>query len=245
MEAIRTVLVFAWLAFWAAVATLLLAVPVIAAGLLGRTGNLAFSITKIWAYIMLAVSFVRPEIKNREKIQPGASYIIISNHQSLYDIIALVTTLGIQYRWFIKKEVLKIPFFGYGLYASRNIFIDRSHRDKAIESINKGFDRLPKGVSVMVFAEGTRSPDGQIHEFKKGGFIPAVERKMPILPVTVNGSRRVLPKGSLAMRPGKIQVVIGDPIDTSAYTHADVQALIDKTRQAVIDNFDHDYTGQS
>ena len=192
---------------------------------------------------MLAVSFVRTEIKNKEKIQPGTSYIIISNHQSLYDILALVTVLGIQYRWFIKKEVLKIPLFGYGLYASRNIFIDRSNTARAIESINRGFRRLPKGVSVMVFAEGTRSPDGKIHEFKKGGFIPAVERRIPILPVTVNGSRRILPKGSLVLKPGKIQVVIGDPIDTVAYTHEGVQELIDKTRQAVIANFNPEYRG--
>ena len=115
----------AWLALWAAMATIILGIPVMVAGLLSRTGNLAFSISKIWAYTMLAVSFVRTEIKNKAKIIKETSYIIISNHQSLYDIIALVTTLGIQYRWFIKKEVLKIPIFGYALYASRNIFIDR------------------------------------------------------------------------------------------------------------------------
>ena len=197
----------AWIVLWAIMVTIILAVPIIAAGLLSHTGNLAFSLSKLWAYTILAVSFVRPEIKNRDKIQPGTSYIIISNHQSLYDIIALVTTLGIQYRWFIKKEVLKIPLFGYGLYASRNIFIDRSNTARAIESINKGIDRLPRGVSIMVFAEGTRSTDGQIHEFKKGGFIPAVTRKIPILPVTVNGSRRVLPKGSVMVKPGKIQEI--------------------------------------
>ena len=234
-----------WLALWAAIATLILAVPIIAAGLLSRTGNLAFSLSKIWAYIMLAVSFVRTEIKNRNRIQPKTSYILISNHQSLYDILALVTTLGIQYRWFIKKEVLKIPLFGYGLYASRNIFIDRSNTARAIESINKGIERLPKGVSLMVFAEGTRSPDGRIHEFKKGGFVTAVRRKIPILPVTVNGSRRILPKGSLAFKPGKIQVVIGDPIDTGGYTTESVDELIDRTRQAIIANFDPGYTGRS
>lgn len=228
----------AWIFLWAALATIILAVPIIAAGLCGRTGNLAFSLSKLWAYTMLAVSFVRTEIKGREKIHPETSYIIISNHQSLYDIIALVTTLGIQYRWFIKKEVLKIPLFGYGLYASRNIFIDRSNTAKAIESINRGMDRLPKGVSIMVFAEGTRSPDGLIHEFKKGGFIAAVTRQLPILPVTVNGSRSVLPKGSLMVKPGKIQVVIGDPIDAAGYSTADVQKLIDRTRQSVIANFD-------
>jgi len=230
-----------WLGLWASIATIILGIPVMLAGLLSRTGNLAFSISKIWAYTMLAVSFVRTEIKNKEKIQQGTSYIIISNHQSLYDIIALVTALGIQYRWFIKKEILKIPIFGYALYASRNIFIDRVNTASAIESINKGIDRLPKGVSVMVFAEGTRSPDGQIHEFKKGGFVTAVRRKIPILPVTVNGSRRVLSKGSLVVKPGKIQVVIGDPIDTSGYTADTVQELIDKTRQAVMANFNPEY----
>ena len=243
MKTAYHVLCVVWLAFWASVATLVLAVPIITAGLCSRTGNLAFSISKIWAYAMLAVSFVRTEIRNKEKIQKGTSYIIISNHQSLYDIIALVTTLGVQYRWFIKKEVLKVPLFGYGLYASRNIFIDRSNTARAIESINRGFDRLPKGASVMVFAEGTRSPDGKIHAFKKGGFIPAIERKIPILPVTVNGSRRVMAKDSLIMKPGKIQVVIGDPIDTSRYTHADVQNLIDRTRQAIVANFDPAYLG--
>ncbi|MEE9912155.1 MAG: 1-acyl-sn-glycerol-3-phosphate acyltransferase [Deltaproteobacteria bacterium] len=234
----------AWIILWAVIATIVLAVPIIVAGLLSRTGNLAFSLSKLWAYTMLAVSFVRTEIINRDKIQQGTSYIIISNHQSLYDIIALVTTLGIQYRWFIKKEVIRIPLFGYGLYASRNIFIDRSNTAKAIESINKGIDRLPRGASIMVFAEGTRSPDGQIHEFKKGGFVTAVRRKIPILPVTVNGSRRILPKKSLAVTPGKIQVVIGDPIDAGGYTADSVQALIDRTREAVMANFDPEYTGK-
>jgi len=240
---VKTIFV-AWIILWAIMATIILAVPIIAAGLLSRTGNLAFSLSKLWAYTMLAISFVSTEIKNRDKIQPGTSYIIISNHQSLYDIIALVTTLGIQYRWFIKKEVLKIPLFGYGLYASRNIFIDRSNTVRAIESINKGIDRLPRGVSIMVFAEGTRSPDGQIHEFKKGGFIPAVTRNIPILPVTVNGSRCVLPKGSVMVKPGKIQVIIGDPIDTSGYATDNVQVLMDKTRQAVLANFVSGYAGK-
>jgi 1-acyl-sn-glycerol-3-phosphate acyltransferase len=233
-----------WLFLWASIATIILVIPVVMAGLLSRTGNLAFSLSKIWAYIMLAVSFVRTEIENKAKILKGTSYIIISNHQSLYDILALVTTLGIQFRWFIKKEVLKVPLFGYALYASRNIFIDRSNTARAIESINKGIERLPKEVGVMVFAEGTRSPDGQIQEFKKGGFMVAIMRKIPILPVTVNGSRRVLPKGSLVVKPGKIQVVIGDPIDTSGYTTDTVQELIDKTRQAIMANFDPEHAGR-
>jgi 1-acyl-sn-glycerol-3-phosphate acyltransferase len=241
MKTLYKIICISWLGLWAALATMILAVPIIAAGLLSRTGNLAFTLSKLWAYTILAVSLVRTEIKNKEKIQKGTSYIIISNHQSLYDIISLVTTLGIQYRWFIKREVLKVPLFGHGLYASRNIFIDRRNTERAIESINRGIKRLPQGASIMVFAEGTRSPDGQIHEFKKGGFMVAIAHKMPILPVTVNGSRRVMPKGNLVFKPGKIQVVVGEPIDTSGYTAYMVDELISKTRQAVMANFDPEY----
>lgn len=239
MKSLFKIIRIAWLGLWAASATIIVFFPITVAGLLSRTGNLAFSISRLWAYFLLGVSFVRTEIKNKEKIQKGTSYIIISNHQSLFDILALVTVLGVQFRWFIKTEVLKIPLFGYALYASRNIFIDRANTVKAIESINKGMERLPKGASVLVFAEGTRSPDGQIHEFKKGGFVTAIRWKLPILPVTINGSRRVLPKGSLAAKPGKMQVVIGDPIDTSAYSTDTAQDLIARTRQAVIANFDY------
>jgi 1-acyl-sn-glycerol-3-phosphate acyltransferase len=241
MKSLCKVICVSWLGLWAAMATIILGIHVMITGLLSRTGNLAFSISRLWAYTMLAVSFVGTELKNKEKILKGTSYIIISNHQSLYDILALVTTLSIQFRWFIKKEILKIPIFGYALYASRNIFVDRSNTRKSIESINKGVDRLPREAGVMVFAEGTRSADGQIHEFKKGGFITAVTRKIPILPVTVNGSRRVMPKGSLVVKPGKIQVVIGDPIDTSNYTTDTIQELIEKTRQTIIANFNSEY----
>jgi 1-acyl-sn-glycerol-3-phosphate acyltransferase len=245
MNALFKTIRVAWLFLWALMATLILCIPVIIAALLSRTGNLAFSLSKIWAYIMLAVSFVRTEIKNKEKILKGQSYVIISNHQSQYDILALVTTLGIQFRWFAKKEVLKIPIFGYALYASRNIFLDRSNTARAIESINKGMERLPHDASVMVFAEGTRSADGRIQEFKKGGFMAAIIRRIPILPVTVNGSRRILPKGDLVVKPGKIQIVIGDSIDTAGYTTDTVQELIDKTRRVIMANFDPGYRGSA
>jgi 1-acyl-sn-glycerol-3-phosphate acyltransferase len=244
MKSLFNAIRVAWLCLWLAIVTITLGIPVMLAGMLSRTGNLAFSISKIWAYVVLAVSFVSAEIKNKEKLLSRTSYIIISNHQSHFDILALVTTLGIQFRWIIKKEILKVPIFGYALYTSRNIFIDRSNTTRAIESINKGVNRLPKDAGVMVFAEGTRSSDGQIHEFKKGGFMIAIARKIPVLPVTVNGSRRVLPKGSLVVKPGKIQVVIGDPIDTSGYTADNVQELIDKTRLEIMANFDPGYTGE-
>jgi 1-acyl-sn-glycerol-3-phosphate acyltransferase len=230
-----------WISLWAALATLVLSGPMTVAALLSSTGNLAFTISTIWARIMLAVTNVHPTIRNRGKIKAGQSYIIISNHQSDYDILALVTTLGIQFRWIIKKELRKVPLFGYALYVARNIFIDRGNSEQAIRSIHEGFDRLPPGVSVMFFAEGTRSPDGGIHAFKKGGFIMAVEEGLPILPVTVNGGRRVLPKKSLVFRPGPVEVVVSDPIETGGYTHETLPELMEKTRAAITANFRPDF----
>jgi len=225
-----------WIYFWAVIMTLILFLPVTIVAFLSSTGNLPFTLSKIWACVMLWVTGVRVSIEGKEKIKEGQSYVIVSNHQSLYDILALVISLGVQYRWVIKKELLKVPLFGHTLYASRNIFIDRSNIEKARDSIRKGLDRLPPGVSVMFFAEGTRSPDGRLKEFKKGAFNVALERHLPILPVTVNGSRRVLPKGSIVFSSGRIRVVVADPIVTQGYTHDALPELMEKTRSAVQSN---------
>lgn len=230
-----------WISLWAALATLILSIPMTVAAFLSSTGNLAFTISTFWARTMLLVTNVHPRIRNREKIKTGKSYIIISNHQSDYDILALVTTLGIQFRWIIKKELRKVPLFGYALYVARNIFIDRSNSEQAIRSIHEGLDRLPPGVSVMFFAEGTRSPDGRIHSFKKGGFVMAVEKGLPILPVTVNGGRKVLPKRSMVFHPGPVEVVVSDPIETTGYTHETLPELMEKTRTAILASFRPDF----
>ncbi|TFG90952.1 MAG: 1-acyl-sn-glycerol-3-phosphate acyltransferase [Syntrophobacterales bacterium] len=230
-----------WTGFWAGLALLLVFIPIVVAASLSSTGNLAFTISRAWAWIMLKVTGVRPEIRGREKIRPGQSYVIISNHQSHFDILALVIRLGIQFRWIIKKELRAIPLFGFALYKSKNIFIDLTDRDKAVQSIREGIRHLPPGVSVLFFAEGTRSPDGAIQPFKKGGFTTAVEGGLPILPVTVNGSRKVLPKGALAFKRGPIEVVVGDTVDTRSCAHATIEELIAVTRSTIIVNFNPDY----
>lgn len=230
-----------WVGFWAGLATLIMFLPMVVAASLSPTGNLAFTISRGWAWVMLRVTGVRLAIRGRENIQPGQSYIIISNHQSHFDILALVIRLGVQFRWIIKKELRAVPLFGFALYKSRNIFIDRSNRDKAVQSIRDGVERLPAGVSVLFFAEGTRSPDGRIQSFKKGGFTTAVESGLPILPVTVNGSRKVLPKGALAFMRGPIEVVVGDPIDTKPYAHDTLDTLIIITRNIIMSNFNPAY----
>ncbi|HON58046.1 MAG TPA: lysophospholipid acyltransferase family protein [Smithella sp.] len=231
---------FIWLFFWASLMTAVLFLPMTAAAIFSVTGNLAFNISKLWAWTMLIVTGVKVRIRGREKIREGISYVIISNHQSQFDILALVTSLKIQFRWIIKKELLRVPLFGWALYAAKNVFIDRGNREQAIASINKAVNRLPRGVSIMVFAEGTRSKDGKLQKFKKGGFTIAIERKMPILPIAVKGSRAILPKGSLIFRSGTIEVVVCDPIPSDSYTHESIDELIQETRRVIEEELKRD-----
>jgi 1-acyl-sn-glycerol-3-phosphate acyltransferase len=140
--------------------------------------------------------------------------------------------------WIAKRELRQIPLFGHCLRVMHTIFIDRSDRETAIASIQQGLRRLPTGLSVICFAEGTRSADGRIGTFKKGGFAAAVENALPVLPITINGSRRVLPKGSLVFNPGTIELIIGAPIETRNLTIDRLDELITQTRDIILACFD-------
>ncbi len=222
-----------WLFFWLAVFTLVLFVPIVVAALAGRTGKVAFVLMQSWAWLVLWVSGIRVVVRGRENVEPGQRYVILSNHQSHFDIPALVTSLGVPYRWVIKNELRGIPLFGHALAASRNIFIDRSDSSSAMRSIQEGVAQLPEGTGVLFFPEGTRSPDDNMLPFKKGAFIAAQNSGLPILPVTVNGSRRLLPNGSPVFHSGTIEVVIHAPVGAETVTAEPLDHLMERTRQII------------
>ena len=226
-----------WLSSWLFIATILVTIPIILVSFLGSKGNFAFSLARVWAWIILHISGVSLNISGREKLDKKRSYIIISNHQSHFDGPAIALSLGLQFRWIAKKELLKIPIFGHALKAMGNIFIDRTNKDIAMQSISEGLNQLPKGVGVMVFAEGTRSEDGSIGRFKKGGFAAAIQTGFPILPVTISGSARALPKNGIVFNPGIIDVKIGDPIETDEYTTEQLDELVEKVRTVIVSDF--------
>lgn len=226
-----------WLSCWLAVATLLVFPPITLVSLFSKTGNSMFQLARMWAGLILRVTGVRVVVRGAEKIDRSRAYMIIANHQSHFDGPALAWGLaGLQFRWIAKKELLKIPFFGHCLNSSRNIFIDRTNRESAIASIQEGMTMLPPGAGVMCFAEGTRSATGRIGPFKKGGFAAALHSGMPLLPIAVNGSRHVLPKGSLIFRKGIIELVIGDPIETVDKSVGDLEDIVRDTRQVIQSN---------
>jgi 1-acyl-sn-glycerol-3-phosphate acyltransferase len=242
MKNIPHIFRFIWIIFWACIATIVLIVPLVISGIFTRTGILAFNLMRVWAWTALKSSGVHVRIKgkdNLKKLDKSHRYVIISNHQSFYDIPSLMA-LNLQLRWVIKKELLWIPLFGIGLYLSRNIFIDRSNHDKAIKQLYAGIDRLPPGVNVLFFPEGTRSPDGKLKSFKKGGFVLAIDKGLPVLPITINGSRKILPKKSLSIHPGTIEVVVSPPINTEDFTRQDLDQLMTKARNIMLLNFNPD-----
>ncbi|MBN2224944.1 MAG: 1-acyl-sn-glycerol-3-phosphate acyltransferase [Deltaproteobacteria bacterium] len=196
----------------------------------------------LWARINLISSGVRVQVVGKEKVDRKKSYIVMSNHQSNFDVLALATRLPLQLRWVAKRELLNVPIFGFAIKRMGMIFIDREDPEKARESMKAADEKIKSGLSVIILPEGTRSEDGRLLEFKKGGFIMALQTKTPILPVTINGSRFCLPKGGLfSLRPGHIQMIIHDIVDVAGLTVEDRDRLSDKVRKVIEGGLDLSY----
>lgn len=196
-------------------------------------GNALIWCARPWATLILLASGTRVRVSGRGRLPAGRPVLFVTNHQSLFDVLALVRALPGQYRIIAKKELFSIPVFGWALSLAGFIRIDRADREKAIESLDRAGGKLARGMSVVVFAEGTRSQDGRLLPFKKGGFVLALKSRCPIVPISISGSRAVMSKNSLDVRGGDIDVVIGEPIETASYSPEQRDLLIAVVRGAV------------
>jgi 1-acyl-sn-glycerol-3-phosphate acyltransferase len=147
----------------------------------------------------------------------------------------------LQIRWIVKQEIRKIPVFGFALERMGHIYIDRKNRGNAYMGLDAAAEKIRKGTSVIIFPEGTRSKDGHLLKFRLGGATIAIKSGVNILPVTVNGGRFVLPKGTLDLLPGKMEIVVGDPIDPNAYDQDDREALMNAVKSAIDERLDLRY----
>jgi len=196
-------------------------------------GSALMPVARFWSWLMLKTYRVRSHAVFDHGFNSAGSYVYVANHQSQFDIPALVVAMPTEFRMVAKRELLYIPIFGWALWLAGFIFIDRADREKAIRSLERAPRTLHRGISIVVFAEGTRSLDGRLLPFKKGGFVMALRAGVPIVPVSIRGGRDVLPKGSLRVRPGTIEVVFGAPIQTSTYTLDTKEALIAMVRDRI------------
>jgi 1-acyl-sn-glycerol-3-phosphate acyltransferase len=198
-----------------------------------RNGNIVHHYARWWARIQLLVSGVRVKVKGLDNLDKESPYIYMSNHQGSYDIFVLLSCLPIQFRWIAKKELFAIPILGWAMRAANYISIDRSGKRKALESIERAADKIKGGVSVVIFPEGTRSRDGSIQPFKRGGFTLAMKSGVPIIPITINGSWDVMPRESMKVRPGEIRVSIDRAIQTTPLSLREKSVLMGKVREII------------
>lgn len=223
---------------WIALSTLVIGLLAIAGSLILRRGWVVDRLGKLWSRCIVWVCGIDLEVIGLERLRPGQNYILISNHLSNFDIWCTLARMPFVVRFVAKKELLRIPIFGQALAVSGHIVIDRSKPEAAIERINEAATRTDEGMGILFYAEGTRSRDGRVHEFKKGGVSLAILSQLPVVPVSVSGTRKFLPRGCAVIRPGgRVRIVIGDPIPTTGLTFEQRDALNEQVRQVVVGNF--------
>ena len=197
-----------------------------------RAANLGIAVP--WARLIARLTPMRVEVEGREHVDPDQSYVVVANHVSQYDIPLIYGFCGLDLRWVMKAEIGKLPFIAQGCRALGHIFIDRSNPDQARAAINASVADLPEGTGVLFFPEGTRSRDGRLRKFRKGAFRVAVDRGLPILPMTVVGTRELLPPGSLSIRPGSARLIIHPPIQPGGGPVDEAVAELCRRTRAVI-----------
>ncbi|MDL1957882.1 MAG: 1-acyl-sn-glycerol-3-phosphate acyltransferase [Deltaproteobacteria bacterium] len=187
---------------------------VLIAGIIDDSENRVHRLGRLWARIIIRTSGIKVDIEGQDNIPMGKPSVFACNHASQFDIPILYEALPVQFRFVVKKELFKIPFFGFAMHHAGYVPIDRSGGKAALRSLHEAAERVKKGASIIIFPEGTRSPNGRLRPFKTGGILIAVRAGCPIVPVAISGSHNVLPKGSLRVRPGRIKVTIGLPVQT-------------------------------
>ncbi len=187
-----------------------------------------------WTSIILWGAGTRLIVRNRHRLGHGRGQILVSNHQSWFDIFALGTTLGNGFSFVGKKEVSRIPVVGAAWEKVGNIAIDRSDQQAAISSLQRADELMREGRTIIMFPEGTRSPTGKLGRFKKGAFVMAIKSQVPVVPVAVLGTREIMKKGNWRMSSGTVTVLVGRPVDTAGLTLKDRNQLSVRCRESIL-----------
>jgi len=224
---------YTWLVFIPFLGVFTVFCGVVAVAICIVSARAAFYVATSWAWTLCRMNFTWVSVKGRKNLERGQSYIIMSNHQSHFDVLAFYGHFWRQFRWVMKEELRKVPGLGWYCAAGGHVFIDRSSREKAIPSLREAGPLLEGGISVSFSPEGTRSDNGRMREFKKGGFMMALDLGLPILPVSISNSRRVLPNRTLKLLPGKVDIRIHPPIDVSGYSVEDRERLMQDVRRSI------------
>ena len=182
--------------------------------LVDRRGHIAHGFARAWSWLVLATTGVRVDIHGLDRLIPGTTYVFVANHESTYDIPVVFWALPYQVRIIAKQGLGAIPFLGWHLKRAGHLLVDRRHPNAA-GILNQWRQLLAAGLSLIIFPEGTRSADGTVGRFKSGSFLLAIEAGLPIVPVSISGTRFIMRKGVLTTRPGHATLVVHPPISTT------------------------------
>lgn len=218
---------------WTILSTAFFGVVAILFSFFSKTGNSVHGVARIWARSILWISGIRVDVKGELIPHASDSFIYMSNHQSNFDIPVLLSHLKAQFRWLAKAELFRIPIFGTSMKGAGYISIDRTNRKSAFQSLARAAKLIRNGTSVLIFPEGTRSGDGELQPFKKGGFVLAVDAGVPIIPVIIKGTYNIMPKNRLMIQRHPVILEILPPIDTTGYSRKTKDELMAKVRQSM------------
>jgi 1-acyl-sn-glycerol-3-phosphate acyltransferase len=214
-----------------AVYTIVLGTISILSSLWDRSGDVGHWCARTWSSWILKTTGVRVSVSGLERLDPRRSYVLAANHQSIYDIPILFAALPLQLRIVAKASLGSFPFLGWHLQRTGHLLVNR--KNPGADIVDKMKRLVGEAHSLIVFPEGTRSADGRVGRFKKGSFVVAIDAQLPVVPVSVAGSRHVMGKGRLMVRPGHVRVTVHEPISTAAVTRQQVIEFGNHVRDVV------------
>jgi 1-acyl-sn-glycerol-3-phosphate acyltransferase len=222
--------------------TIVLGAASIVSSVFDRRGYTAHACARAWSWLILKTTGVGVTVHGLERLEPGKTYIFVSNHQSHYDTPVVFSSLPYQLRIIAKESLATFPVLGWHLRRGGHLFVDRNNPDR--DGILRRWRALvSQGLSLIIYAEGTRSPDGHVARFKAGSFLLAMQAGLPVVPVAIIGTRAVMPKGRLRTEPGHATLVIHEPIVPPALdepTVRDAKALADRVHGIVSSTVERD-----
>jgi 1-acyl-sn-glycerol-3-phosphate acyltransferase len=208
--------------------TIVLGTISVCSTLFDRTGDVGHRCARAWARLILTTTGVGVDVAGLERLDPAKSYVLASNHQSIYDIPIVFASLPLQLRIVAKESLGRFPFLGWHLQRTGHLLVDR--RNPGPDIMRKMKRLVRESHSLIVFPEGTRSVDGAVARFKKGTFLVAIDARLPIVPVSIAGSRHVMKKGRLMVCPGDVRLTIHEPISTEGMSREQVNEFAERVR---------------
>jgi 1-acyl-sn-glycerol-3-phosphate acyltransferase len=215
----------------------LVGLPVLIHAWLTKNTDTLYRVGMRGARLGLWLAGVHLEVRGREKIPYGRAAIYMPNHQSNCDPPAILPLLP-PVAALVKQEFFRVPVLGAAMVARGYIAVDRKNRERAIAAVERAAQSLRAGNSFVAFPEGTRSPDGRLREFKMGVFVMAIKAGALVVPISISGARKIMPKGQFVIHPGRVRITIHDPVSAKNYTLEERGMLMDLTRQAILKGLD-------